>query len=102
MTVSGDILASNVTGILQDNGDFIFHVDTDHSHRQMVKTMNNGTFIEAGWLKLPFDANWKDTNTWTGTLWYRINNFRGIKGNTIFCDQMQGRNCNFFINVLFY
>ena len=96
VTTSGGTFASNIDGVLQANGDFIFYVDHE-GYRKMVKTNNEGTFIEAGYLALNDIAGWGDSTTWQGS-WYRIANFHGIKGIKILSNRFQSGKCTFLHN----
>ena len=69
--------STDVFGVLQGYGDFIFIHDTS-IYRKMVLTSNNGDFIKSGFLALPA-TNWTDSSSW-GTYPYRVTNFTGFTG----------------------
>ena len=71
--------AKDVSGALQENGDFIFTMDTG-KHRRLIRTSNAGFFIEAGYLALPA-ANWEKSENWEKAIIYRVVNFAGFTGN---------------------
>ena len=72
--------STDVFGVLQGNGNFIFIHDTS-IYRKMVLTSNNGDFIKSGFLALPA-TNWNDSSSW-GLYYYRVINFTGYPGENI-------------------
>ena len=70
-------LKTDISGLLQQNGDFIFHYDGDNK-RKLVQTTNEGAIIKSGYVDLP-NTEWADPNGWKKYA-YRVTNFRGIEG----------------------
>ena len=70
--------AINISGIFQENGDFIFYIKED-SYRKMVLSSNSGAVLTAGYLPLKA-KDWKNSKKWRYATWYRIVNFRGVSG----------------------
>ena len=73
-------VASNIRGLLQGDGDFIFYFDQD-CLRILVQTTHTGAHIIGGHLALPADR-WKDCTAWRGNgeNGYKIENFRRVRG----------------------
>ena len=78
-------MGSNVAGVLQSNGDFLFYIDHD-MWRKIVMVTNLGIFIRRGYVPQNA-ANWQDVYTWRSlTRWtvYNLKNFQGSKGSDFF------------------
>ena len=75
------VKATNVSGVLQENGDFIFFIDTD-AYRKLVQTTNVGQYINSGDFFIYFLAStkWEDSSTWSKDTLYRITDFTPITG----------------------
>ena len=72
-------MATKVHGVLQENGDFIFHIKGANNIK-MVRTTNSGVFINSGFLHLPTDKDWQDSEKWIEKPYYNAVNFIGGTG----------------------
>ena len=68
---------TNITGTMQDNGNFIFYID-EMKYRILVLSTNTGILIKAGRLDLKngnLEKDWMDPEKWEKADGYRITNF---------------------------
>ena len=74
-------LGSDVEGVLQSNGDFIFAV-ADHVNRKMIRTTNSGVTVKIGYLPVR-TTTWTNSNSWIHMPkgFYQLNDFKAFKGN---------------------
>ena len=73
-----ETLQKNVTGILLQDGYFIFYVDNG-MRRQLVLTTNTGHIDKSGYLFGKTDT-WMEPDTWIKSTYYKIIDFQGIEG----------------------
>ena len=73
------LLKANVSGILQQDGTFIFYLDS-FIERLLVMTTNDGQVITAGQLVDHTDISWMQLDTWKTTKNLTIVDFQGFEG----------------------